>query len=198
GGLNAPTRGHLDTPTQPSVLEATMKKTNTLLVLGSAVVLLGSCDRGPAPGALPPSGSSAIPTTSARDSAVSAYRAMWNGFAEAGNTSDPTSPVLAQHASGAALEKLRRSLQSDREKGVVTKGKPVLDPKVSEADPVGDPKKITITDCGDSTNWLKYGKDNGLRADAAGGRRLIKASVDKQSDGSWKVSDYAVHEIGSC
>ena len=175
-----------------------MKNMNTLLVLGSAVVLLGSCDRGPVPGASP-TGSSALPTTSARDSAVSAYRAMWNGFAEAGNTSDPASPVLAQHASGAALEKLRRSLQSDREKGFITKGKPVLDPKVSEADPVGDPKRITITDCGDSTNWLKYGKDNGLRADnAAGGRRLIKASIDKQPDGSWKVSDYAVHEIGSC
>ena len=59
--------------------------------------------------------------------------------------------------------------------------------------------RIGITDCGDSTNWLKYRKDNGMLADdVPGGRRLIKATVEKQSDGTWKVSDYGVHEIGSC
>ena len=174
-----------------------MKK--TLLLVGSAL-LVGACEQAPTPGASSPDmTSTARPADSARTSAISAYRAMWDGFAVAGTTSDSGSQLLGLHAAGAALDKLKRSLQSDREKGLVSKGKPVLDPKVSAADPADDPRKITITDCGDSTNWLKYRKDNGMLADdVPGGRRLIKAAVEKQPDGTWKVSDYGVHEVGSC
>lgn len=174
-----------------------MKK--TLLLVGSAL-LVGACDQAPTPATSPPGVTSAVqPADFARNSALGAYRAMWDGFAVAGTTSDSGSQLLGQYAAGAALEKLKRSLQSDREKGLVSKGKPVLDPQVSAADPADDPQKITITDCGDSTNWLKYRKDNGLLADdVPGGRRLIKAAVEKQPDGTWKVSDYGVHEVGSC
>jgi hypothetical protein len=172
-----------------------MKKTNTLLVVGGALLVLGACAQESAPTTSP----EVTSADSARASAVSTYRAMWEGFAEAGNTSDSGSQLPGQHAAGAALDKLKRSLQSDKEKGLVTKGKPLLDPKVSAADPADAPTKVTITDCGDSTNWLKYRKDTGLLADnVPGGRRLIKAAVDKQPDGTWKVSDYAVHDVGSC
>lgn len=174
-----------------------MKK--TLLLVGSAL-LVAACAQAPAPGISLPEATSAVrPADSARSNAINAYRAMWDAFSVAGTTADAASPLLGQHAAGAALEKLKRSLQSDREKGLVSKGKPVLDPKVSAADPADDPRKITITDCGDSTNWLKYRKDNGMLADGVpGGRRLIKAAVEKQPDGTWKVSDYGVHEVGSC
>lgn len=177
-----------------------MKKTTTLFVVGGVLVAMSACDRGPTPSASSPETTSAVQTDdSARTSAVSAYRGMWEGFANAGNTSDPDSQLLGQHAVGAALDKLRRSLQSDREKGLVSKGKPILDPKASDAEPADVPTRVVITDCGDSTNWLKYRKDTDLLADdVPGGRRLIKAAVDKQPDGTWKVSDYAVHEIGSC
>ncbi|GHH62486.1 hypothetical protein [Lentzea cavernae] len=175
-------------------------KTKMLVIAGSALVVLSGCDRSSDPGMSLQQGTSVGQLTdSARDSAVTAYRAMWNVFADVGVASDPNSPLLGRHANGAALDKLKRSLQSDRENGFVSKGKPLLDPMVSAAEPHDDPKKITITDCGDSTNWLKHHKDSGLHADnALGGRRLIKAVVDKQPDGVWKVSDYAVHEIGSC
>lgn len=177
-----------------------MKKLKTLMVVGASLAVLGACDQGPTSGTSRPEVTSTAQTAdSARTSAVSAYRAMWDGFAVAGNTSDSGSQLLGRHAVGAALEKLKRSLQSDQEKGLISKGKPVLDPKVSAADPADDPRKITITDCGDSTNWLKYRKDNGLLADdVPGGRRLIKATLEKQPDSTWKVSDYGVHGVGSC
>lgn len=176
-----------------------MNMTKTLLLVGSAL-LVSACDQASTPGTSPPQVTSAVQSAdSALASAVSAYRAMWDGFAVAGTTSDSGSQQLGRHATGAALDKLKRSLQSDREKGLVSKGKPVLDPKVSAADPADDPRRITITDCGDSTNWLKYRKDNGMLADdVPGGRRLVKATVEKQSDSTWKVSDYGVHEVGSC
>lgn len=172
----------------------------TLLVVVGALTAVSACDRGPAPSTSPHDTTSVAQTAdSASTSAVNAYQGMWEGFANAGTTSDADSQLLGQHAAGAALDKLRRSLRSDREKGLVSKGKPVLDPKASEAEPVGDPTRVVITDCGDSTNWLKYRKGTDVPADEVpGGRRLIKAAVDKQPDGTWKVSDYAVHEVGSC
>ena len=177
-----------------------MKKTKTLLLLGGALAVLNACDRGPAAGTSPPEEPSVSPAVSStRNDAISAYRAMWDGFATAGITSDPNSQLLGQYATVSALERLKQSLRSDEGKGLISRGKPVLQPVVSAAEPADDPTRVMITDCGDSTNWLKYRKDNGLLADdVPGGRRLIKAAVEKQSDGTWKVSDYGVHEVGSC
>lgn len=177
-----------------------MKKITKLFALGGVLLAVSACDRGPAPSMSPTETTSVVkPVELARTNAVSAYRGMWEGFADAGATSDQDSQLLGQHAAGAALDKLKRSLRSDREKGLVSKGKPVLDPKTSDVQTADVPTRVVITDCGDSTNWLKYRKDSDLLADdVPGGRRLIKAAVDKQPDGTWKVSDYAVHEIGSC
>lgn len=175
-------------------------KTKTLLVVGSTLTVLGACDQGSAPAPTKPEVSSSAPSADlARDNAVSAYRAMWDSFAVAGTNADWNSELLGEHATGAALEDLRRSLRTDQNKGLVSKGKPVLAPTASSAEPAADPTKIMIADCGDSTRWLKYRKDNGLLADdVQGGRRLIKAMVEKQADGTWKVSDYGVHGVGTC
>jgi hypothetical protein len=135
----------------------------------------------------------------AKREALTAYRAMWQDFIAAGTTSDWQSSRLAQHATGTALQNLSRGLYADHQNGVVTRGEPILQPAVSSVEPATDPKKVVITDCGDSTNFLKYDKETGRPADnEQGGRQLINAIVELQSDGSWKVSDYGVHEVGSC
>jgi hypothetical protein len=124
---------------------------------------------------------------------------MWQDFAVAGRTSDWQSPLLGQHATGIALTNLSRGLYANHYNGLVARGEPVLNPSVWSMEPADDPIKVVITDCGDSTDWLMYRRDNGQLADGeTGGRRLINAIVVKQSDGSWKVSEYGIHEIGSC
>jgi hypothetical protein len=184
-------------------------------VTAMAAVVLVACSAGtatapalgtqppltPAPATTPP----AAPTSPvsvvdrAQQEALEAYRGMWRDFAAAGATSDWRSPRLGQYATGVALTNLSRGLYADHYNGLVTKGEPILNPSVFSVDPPQDPAKVVITDCGDSTHWLKYRADNGqLADDKPGGRRLINAIVDKQSDGSWKVSDYGVHEIGTC
>lgn len=182
-----------------------MKRAVRLLILGGVVSALTACDQHVAdrtnhgPASRPPSSSAGVPADDARDRAVSTYRAMWSAFAAAGTTSDWQSPTLGQHATGIALDKLTRSLRADQDKGLVTKGSPTLSPQVSAVDPPGDPLKVTITDCGDSTSALKYRKDNGqLADDVPGGRRLINAIVEKQADGKWKVTDFGVHDLGTC
>jgi hypothetical protein len=186
-------------------LEAAVNLTTKILVAVGSMAVLGACDGTPSatttdkPSTTQPPLSTASPAEAARDHAIDAYRGMWDDFATAGTSSDWQSAELAKHATGIALNKLSQSLYGDNYRGLVTKGAPLLNPTVSTAEPQEDPKKILITDCGDSTNWLKYRKDNGALADdKPGGRHLINAVVEKQADGSWKVSDYGVHDVGSC
>jgi hypothetical protein len=183
------------------------------VMAGMAAVALVACSAGtanaPAPGtrqpltpATPPAAAPTSPVSvvdRAKQEALEAYRGMWQDFAAAGATSDWRSPRLGRYATGVALTNLSRGLYADHYNGLVTKGEPIFNPSVFSVDPPQDPAKVVITDCGDSTHWLKYRADNGrLADDKPGGRSRINAIVDKQSDGSWKVSDYGVHEIGTC
>lgn len=187
------------------------RRAATGFVTGMAAVALVACSagtaNGPALGTRQPLTSATTPTATspvsvvdkAKQEALAAYRGMWQDFVAAGITSDWRSPTLGQYATGVALTNLSRGLYADHYNGLVTKGEPVLDPSVLSVDPPQDPTTVVVTDCGDSTRWLKYRANNGhLADDKPGGRSLINAIVDKQPDGSWKVSDYGVHEIGTC
>ncbi len=144
-----------------------------------------------------PSPTSAADT--ARQQAIAAYLGMWQDMAAAATTSDWQSPQLAQHATGAALQVISGSLYTDHRNGFVTKGAPENNPTVSSADPPDDPTTVLISDCGDSTNWLKYRADNGQPVGGEpGGRRSITAEVKKQPDGVWRVTRFAVQAVGTC
>lgn len=131
--------------------------------------------------------------------ATNAYVGMWQAMATAASTSDWRSPLLGMYATGQALNTISRGLYTDHRNGLITKGRPKNEPTVSSVDPSDTPTRVMIRDCGDSTNWLKYHADTGRRADdGLGGRRLITAVVDRQDDGRWLVSDFAVQAVGSC
>lgn len=139
------------------------------------------------------------PVDAAKQAALAAYRGMWHDFVVAGTTSDWQSASLGQYATGIALTNMSRALYADHYNGLVTKGEPTYEPSVSSVDPPDNPNKIVITDCSDDSRWLKYKADTGqLANDTPGGRHLINAIVQKQADGSWKVSEYGVHEVGTC
>ncbi|QWF81006.1 hypothetical protein HUW46_04431 [Amycolatopsis sp. CA-230715] len=141
----------------------------------------------------------AVAADSAKQAAIAAYLGMWNDMADAAVTSDWQSPKLAGNATGEALETISRSLYADHYNGLITRGRPANYPAVATVQPGDKPVSVTLTDCGDSTNWLKYRADNGQPAnDGPGGRRHIDAVVKKAVDGSWKVTTFAVHEVGSC
>lgn len=130
---------------------------------------------------------------------MAAYLAMWQNMAQAAETSAWNSPKLAQHTTGDALSAISRGMYADHLNGLVTKGAPRNSPKVSTLSPPMSPTMAVISDCGDSTHWLKYRKDTGkLADDKPGGRQAITAEVKKQSDGTWKVTRFAVEAVGSC
>ena len=123
---------------------------------------------------------------------------MWAAFVEAGRTSDWRSAAIGRYATGLALTNLTRGLYADSLNGLITKGAPTLSPVVASVEPSDAPLKALLSDCGDSTNFLKYRASDGSLADTPGGRRLINAVAERQSDGSWKVSDFGVQKVGTC
>ena len=118
-------------------------------------------------------------------------------MAEAAKTSDYRSPLLAQHATGSALSQIVRSLYLDDKHGLVSRGAPVLDPKVTTADLVSSPAKVIIDDCADSSKWLHYKRSGQLANDTPGGRQHITATVSGVG-GVWKVVDFRIRVVGSC
>jgi hypothetical protein len=131
--------------------------------------------------------------------AVDAYLGMWEDYAVAAETSNWQDPRLSRHATSIALTNITRGLYTDKTNGLVSKGRPKLYPQVSSVEPQSAPTKITVADCGDSTDWVQYRADTGEPADdSPGGRREINAVVEKQADGAWRVTDFGVQEIGSC
>lgn len=152
-----------------------------------------------APSSQVPASPTSLSVARARQRATVAYVGMWREMAKAGEESDWRSPNLSTYATGDALSTISRGMYADHLNGFVYKGRPKNYPKVTSMDPLSDPNTVLISDCGDSTHWLKYRADNGkLADDEPGGRRSITAEVKRQSDGKWKVTRFAVEEIGSC
>jgi hypothetical protein len=115
----------------------------------------------------------------------------------ASRTSDYQSPLLPQHASGAALSLLIQGLAKDQEEGVVAKGRPTLHPEVTSLSPVANPTEATITDCFNDTGWLEYKTGGGLQNKVPGGRHDTTAIVTNTND-VWKVTELAVQNSGTC
>ncbi|GAA2685984.1 hypothetical protein LV78_006073 [Actinosynnema pretiosum] len=178
------------------------------VALASSLLALSACGSSTtsaptsAPQPVPPV--STAPSTAsevelAQQAATSAYLGMWREFATAGATSDWRSTSLGQYAAGVALTNLTRGLYADHHNGLVTRGEATHDAVVRSAEPAENPTKITVTDCSDSTAALKYRADDSQLADSTpGGRRAISGLVELQGDGSWKVTDFAVREVGTC
>jgi hypothetical protein len=123
---------------------------------------------------------------------------MWSDFTTAGHTSDWQSPLLSQHATAYALQVLEKSLYTDHQNGVITKGAPVDRPRVKSVSPATDPTVVLISDCGDSSQTRKYVEKTDQPTGSPGGRQAITAEVRKQPDGSWKVDQFAVEGVGTC
>lgn len=174
-----------------------------VVVLVTAVAALGGCGAKHSPSSaatasVPARASAPSAREAAEDRAVAAYRGLWLSMAQAGEVPDPDAPELRQYATGDALARVVSALVTYKETGVVTRGAPVINPRVASVSPADSPTQVNLVDCGDSTNWTKHKKPTGeLVANDPRGRRTITAVV-KVVDGVWKVTSFDVGDIGSC
>lgn len=138
-----------------------------------------------------------MPTTP-QEKALVAYRAMWADWVTAARTSDSTTKALGREATGDALLLMLNSLAKDKHDGIVTRGQPVISPRVQSATPATASTHVTITDCADASHWLKYHADTGaLQDNEPGGRHAITALVQNVG-GTWMVVQFLVRPVGSC
>jgi hypothetical protein len=145
-----------------------------------------------------PSTTTTRPTTaSVTARVISDYQAMWADLVVAARTSNYQSKLLPQHATGDALSLLVQGLATDRVLGIVTKGQPVLQPRVSSLTPAANPTKASITDRFDNTGWIEYKANGKLQKNARGGRRSTTADLVR-TGGTWKVTELTIQKTGTC
>jgi hypothetical protein len=173
-----------------------------VLSLCTAAVILAAC--GSKSMATAPTAARLLPMTSTTQSpsrvtaeVLSAYRIMWADLVTAAQTSDFQSPLLQQHAAGAALALLVQGLARDQLHGIVTRGETTHYPHVTSLSPPGIPTHASIADCFDDTHWLEYKTSGGLAKNNPGGRRATTADLLK-TVGTWKVSQITVQAPGTC
>lgn len=148
----------------------------------------------PHPGRVKPAPTSSPVESSGDNDALAAYTGMWSDYANASHSSNWQDSALTHHATAAALAAMVNGLFEDQQQGLVSKGAPVLHPRVVHSTPTS----VDISDCASSIGWLEYTKATGkLQNDVPGGSRLLTAHVD-YADGLWRVTRYTVGELGSC
>jgi hypothetical protein len=124
---------------------------------------------------------------------------MWEAYMRVLASPDPDSPELARYATGSALKTLTDGVGDVRDQGLKGEGEFVLSPQVTEIAPASAPTKVGIRDCVDTTrSRIVRASPGPAYSDTPGGRRLCQATVERQIDGSWKVSTFGLHEVGTC
>jgi len=181
--------------------------TRWFIVISTAGALLAGCDReaptaSPSPSPVQPSASgtaSTPPNASGAPTALDAYRGMWKAYVEAIRIPDPAYPDLPRYAQGDALRVFVNGLTSVQRDGLVGQGDVKINPSVTAVNPNASPGPTTeITDCVDTSQSHLVKKDGSPYQDTPGGRRSAKATATRLSDGTWKVTSFALLAVGTC
>jgi len=176
------------------------------LALGATTLMASACtSRHVAP---VPSPSLAVPSTAtssaasgaaAVQAAVAAYRNMWVAYDAAVQVPDPGDPNLARYATGDALRTLVSGLQSLKDKGLKGTGTVAVSPQVTAVSPAEAPNHVSLRDClNDAASHVVRASAGPAYSDPPGGKHLTLADVERQADGSWKVTGFGVRAVGTC
>jgi predicted small lipoprotein YifL len=180
-----------------------------LLVASLAMVMLlaacGSNGPGSAPGPEPTTGTTSTQTppspggdAGGAATGLDAYRGMWQAYQEAIAIPDPDYPELARYAQGDALRVLISGVTSVRDQGLVGVGEAVLNPRVVAELFALTPPQVKIDDCMDTSQTHLVKRDGSPYEDRPGGRRSVEATAVQLDDGTWKVAEFVLHEVGTC
>jgi hypothetical protein len=118
---------------------------------------------------------------------------MWRAYAAAAATASYQPGTLSQFAAGDALMILTRSLYDNHQHGVVLRGQPVLNPRVTGLGAA----TAAVTDCADDSRWRQYTTSGQPAGGEQAGRHLIRARLQLLG-ASWKVTSLVVERAGTC
>jgi hypothetical protein len=119
------------------------------------------------------------------------YRAYWDAYLTASNPMNPENPVLAQHATGPALEALQKGFLALKSAGRIIRGSFDLAPRVVSIDGV----TAVVRDCyGDATGI--YDAATGERRDTQSGKRHLATATLRLDGATWKMERLADEGLG--
>jgi len=122
---------------------------------------------------------------------------MWRAYVEAIRIPDPNYPDLARYTQGDALQVFATGLTSVQDDGLVGEGDVTLAPRVVAERP-GNPSTADIEDCVDTSQSRLVKRDGSPYEDSPGGRQSARATATEVSPGGWKVTAFALFEVGTC
>ena len=132
-----------------------------------------------------------------RSQILAAYTGMWQAFAALARTASYQPGPLERYAAGNALTLLGQGLYQNHMHGVVIRGAPALDPRVTGMTPASNPDSSTVSDCADDTHWLEYSRAGRPVSGAPTRHRRIYAWL-RLFSGVWKVTYVVVEKAGTC
>jgi len=137
-------------------------------------------------------------TADADGAVLSAYRGFWGSAVAAWSRGSLEGVSLDSYASGDAGSGVRAALDAYRRAGVVTQGRPVLDPRVSALDLSASPYTATVSDCVDESGFFTVRKGGGARSAAAAPGRHPAVYRARYGTGGWVIVSGSVDVAGTC
>ncbi|MFD8416906.1 hypothetical protein ACFV2Q_35095 [Streptomyces sp. NPDC059650] len=132
----------------------------------AAMAVLAGCSTGK-PASKPSTAASAStsptvdPQAAAKAEVATAYRGYWDAQVKAFAKADVRDTGLEKYAFDEAYARALKDVATMKVNGSVMKGEPTLKPEVSAVNLEANPKKASITDCVDVTNWKVVDPKNG-------------------------------------
>ncbi|WP_405759606.1 hypothetical protein [Streptomyces sp. NBC_00073] len=173
-----------------------IRRAGLALAAGSAAVaVLAGCTSGPAE-KKPVATTSASPSASADPQAAvkaevaAVYRSYWDAQVKAFAKADVRDTGLEKYAFDSAYADALADVAGMKVRGDVMTGAPVLTPQVTAINLDQEPKKASITDCLDVTNWkvvdAKTGAERPLPAERL--KRSVTNFEARTVGGKWMIT----------
>jgi hypothetical protein len=170
-----------------------------LLATGAALTACGSpTPPTPLPDGGGPTSAGPSPTATGSgpaDPVLAGYLSYWDAVIHAHAAANPNDPLLARHATGAALADLRGNITRNRTQKLSVRGTVTHQARVIAR--TGD--SATVDDCFDTTDWQAVDIATGRRIDAIpdnGTGRYRERTAMRQTSGNWLA--VTIKDTGSC
>jgi len=169
--------------------------------LGTVLLLAGCAREAPAAplpsgsaGAAPPAGPSGGPTGPG-DAVLAAYLGYWDAVVHAHRGANPADPVLARHAAGAELTRVRGAVARNRQQQISIRGTVTHQPRVASVSGA----TAEVDDCYDISRWNPVSLRTGraIKASQQSGTGRYRGQFGlREGTGGWIVVSSSIS--GAC
>lgn len=199
-----PTRVASAQTTVPRLTGRPTLGTLTLLLIAAAVALSGCGEKGePAAAAIIPTTQPSeldVETQATTKLALAAYNGYLDSWVTASAKADWTNKKVDQFTADPLRTQIHLALRTYANGGVVFKGKPVSNPKITAVSLNTTPQWIMLADCLDASNWKPVLKTSGQSALAPGqlSKYLVTAKAVAYPDGKWYLQQVTAERNTPC